>query len=119
MTKLRVIYDGHCPFCSAYVRVSRLRQGHEVELVDAREAPEIAAGYGLDLDKGMIVDLGGTVYHGADAVWLLSTLSSHSGWANALFSRMFSNRRLAQVSYPVMRAARNATLAILRRDRLG
>ena len=41
MARVRVVYDGDCPFCSAYARLTRLRQRHEVDLVDAREAPEL------------------------------------------------------------------------------
>lgn len=119
MRRLRVIYDGQCPFCSAYVELARLREGHEVELVDARERPDMAGSYRLDLDAGMIVDLDGAVYHGADALWIISVLSSRSGLLNRMASCAFSRRRFARVAYPLMRASRTLVLRVLGRRRIG
>ena len=115
MRQLRVIYDGNCPFCSRYVALVRLKKNFAVELVDAREQPARAAAYGLDLNRGMIADLEGDIYHGADAVWLLSQMSSRSGLLNWLLAAMFSRRWLARLAYPVLRLGRNLTLTVLRR----
>ncbi len=115
MAALTIVYDGECPFCSRYVRLVRLRENFDVRLVDAREDIALARAYGLDLNEGMIADLDGKVFHGADAVWLLSTLSTRSGLVNGAMARLFSSRRLASLAYPVLRAGRNATLRMLGR----
>lgn len=107
MRPLRIVYDGECPFCSRYVQLVRLREEFEVELVDARREPEKAKRYGLDLNEGMIVDLDGQVHHGAEAVWLLSTLSRRPG--------LFSRRPIAEALYPVLRLGRRLTLRALGR----
>lgn len=115
MQQLRVIYDGDCPFCSRFVQLMRLRENFEVTLIDARIDAERARSYGKDLNQGMIVDLQGTVYYGADAVWLLSRLSSGSGLLNTAFARLFSTRCVARALYPAMRFGRFLTLKALRR----
>jgi predicted DCC family thiol-disulfide oxidoreductase YuxK len=107
-TPLRVVYDGQCPFCSRYVELVRLKQQYDVELVDARQNPDTAENYGLDLNEGMIADLDGKVHHGADAVWLLSMLSERPG--------LLSRRRIAKALYPWLRRGRRLTLRILGRE---
>lgn len=110
MTPLRIVYDGDCPFCANYVGLLRLREGHEVLLIDAREQKVVAESYGLDLNEGMIVDLDGDVYHGAAAVALLSRLSRRPG--------LLSSDRAAAVVYPWMRFGRAIVLRMLRRSPL-
>ncbi len=107
MSALRIIYDGECPFCSRYAAYQRLREEYTVHLVDARAEPERAASYGLDLNEGMIVDLDGRVYHGADAVCLLSQLSQRPG--------PLRNATLARALYPFLRFGRNMSLRLLGR----
>lgn len=115
MRPLRIVYDGDCPFCSRYVRLVRIRENFAVELIDARTQPEAARRYGLDLNEGMIADVDGEVYHGADAVWILSRLSSRSGAANRLFGALFASRGATAFLYPVMRFGRNMTLRAIGR----
>lgn len=116
MRPLRIVYDGHCPFCSRYVRLVRLRENFAVELIDARTSPAAAARYGLDLNEGMIADVDGQVHHGSDAVWILSTLSGKSGFRNRIMAAVFSSRTLSRLLYPFLRFGRNTTLKVLGRD---
>jgi predicted DCC family thiol-disulfide oxidoreductase YuxK len=110
MPRLRIVYDGDCPFCSRYVELVRLKERLEVELIDARQHPQAAAIYGLDLNEGMIADLDGAVHHGADAVCLLSRLSERPG--------PMARRRVAQAVYPLLRLGRRMTLRVLGRKPL-
>lgn len=110
MRQLRIVYDGQCPFCSRYVQLLRLRERFDVSLLDARREPERASRYGLDLNEGMIVDLDGTVHHGAAAVSLLSKLSRRPG--------PLSRPAMARLLYPAMRLGRQLTLRILGRKPL-
>ncbi len=110
MTPLRIVYDGECPFCANYVALLRLREGHAVELINARTDRTKAHPYGLDLDDGMIGDLGGAVFRGAAAVALLSRLSRRRG--------VLSSDRVAKAVYPVMRFGRAVTLKVLGRKPL-
>ena len=104
---LRVIYDGECLFCTKYVQMLRLQGRFAVELVNARQEPERVDSCGLDLNEGMIADLDGQVHHGADAVWLLSTLSESPG--------LFSWRQFTRALYPWLRCGRHLTLTVLGR----
>jgi predicted DCC family thiol-disulfide oxidoreductase YuxK len=114
-----LVYDGECPFCANYVALLRLRERcPSLELVNAREEPDHPAvrevkAAGLKIDEGMALVEGGVIHHGADA---MQVLASHGGQLN---SALFANTRRARVLYPILRAGRNLTLAILGRRKLG
>lgn len=117
-----IIYDGDCPFCSAYIRLIRLRASiGRVELLNAREGgvvvEEIRA-KGLDLDDGMVLKLGDRLYHGDECIHRLAMLSTPSGAFNRLNALIFRSPRASRVLYPVLRAGRNATLGLLGRRKL-
>ena len=83
----RIYYDGDCPFCSNYVQFLRLREASgPVEIIDLRK--DLAAlkrfqQEGLNPDKGMIVETPSGTFHGADAMNILSMMSTGIGWLNA------------------------------------
>ena len=112
-----IAYDGECPFCSAYVRYTRLRaSAGPLQLIDARsEHPALGEvrRAGLDINQGMVVKYQGRLYHGADAMHVLSLLSTRSSFFNGVMALMFSNRSVARVAYPVLRAGRNLTLRLM------
>lgn len=118
-----LIYDGECPFCSRYARLTRLRETvGPLRLINAREnAPEveaaIAAGY--DLDRGMLLSLDGELYHGPDCLNRLALLSSRSSAFNRLAYSLFRHGPLSRLAYPVLRAGRYVALRLLRRPPLG
>ncbi|HKJ63486.1 MAG TPA: DCC1-like thiol-disulfide oxidoreductase family protein [Hyphomicrobiales bacterium] len=120
---VEIIYDGECPFCSAYVRMVRLRGAvGPVKLTDGRkdhEAVARLADEGIDLNETMAVIYGGRIYAGPRAIQILSLLSSGSGIMNRLAARLLRNPRRADFFYPVLRAGRNTTLRLLGRDRIG
>jgi predicted DCC family thiol-disulfide oxidoreductase YuxK len=117
--KVRVIYDGDCPFCAGYVRFTRLRKNlPNVELVDARENLPLAAQLrndGYDLNQGMIVQLGERIYFGDEAMHVLSLLSTRAGPFNAFMAFLFRSPRRARFVYPLLRAGRNLTLRLMGR----
>ena len=120
---LRVIYDGECPFCSAYVRMVRLREAAGgVELIDARGDHPILdriAAEGLDLDDGMVVEMDGTLYHGDAAMTALASMTTRSGLFNRLVRGLFARPRLARIIYPPLVAGRALTLRLLGRQKIG
>lgn len=116
---LTILYDGECPFCSAYVRMTRLSAAAgPVRLVDARDGgPEVAEARaaGLDLDKGMVVKLDGQLHHGDRAMVLLAGLTTGSGLFNRLTRAAFRSPSRARLLYPLLVAGRNLTLRLLGR----
>ncbi len=119
---LTVVYDGECPFCAAYVRMTRLRAAAgRVALVNARDGHPVvdeARAAGLDLDRGMVVKAGGTLYHGDAAMTLLAGLTTPSGLFNRLTAWAFRSPARARVIYPPMVAGRALTLRLLGRRKL-
>lgn len=119
-----VVYDGECPFCAAYVRMTRLRESAgPVMLVDARAGAhpvldEIRA-QGLDLDRGMVVKMDGRLYHGDAAMTALALMTTPSGVFNRAMRALFRKPGLARVIYPPMVAGRNLTLRLLGRRPIG
>lgn len=119
---IKIIYDGECPVCSAYVKHMRLKQNYGVvELINAREHLDVAQQYqnkGMSLDDGMIVQLDGAEFYGPDAVHAIAMLSSSSGVFNRLNSLIFSNARISKVLYPVMKTGRAMLLKLLGRSKI-
>ena len=111
-----IIYDGVCPFCSAYAKFLRLQQSvGPVELLSARaDDPRIeqyvSAGY--ELDEGMLVVADGQVQAGADAVHWLALHSPADTLIEKLYSAVFRRKALAHGLYPLAKLGRRAWLAL-------
>lgn len=116
MPQNRLIYDGDCPFCSRYASLVRFRAAAgPVALINAREHPEVVAemtSKGVNLDKGMALDLDGKLYHGADAVNRIALMSTGSGAFNAFTAAVFKSKTMSKTMYPVLRAARRVALCL-------
>ena len=117
-----LVYDGECPFCTRYAKLVRIRDALGVlHLVDAREGGqeyEWLTEKGFDLDEGMVFVFENTLHHGDRALFQLAVLSTPIGAFNRLNRIVFANHSVARVIYPAFRAARNATLRVLRRTKL-
>jgi predicted DCC family thiol-disulfide oxidoreductase YuxK len=118
-----IVYDGECPFCSAYVRMMRLRETvGPVRLIDARSDDPLVtrlAGAGLDFDRSMAVAYGGRTYTGGEAMTLLALLTTRSGLFNRAMRVLFASPANSRRLYPVFVACRIAALRLLGRDLIG
>lgn len=117
--KVRILYDGACPFCDDYVRYQKLRNAVDaLELVDARSRPEVLREHGVshaDLEDGMVVIADGKAHHGAMAMHVLSLIAEPPGkWWVGLVAAVSRSPGLARFLYPVLKAGRRVVLAILR-----
>ena len=117
---LTLYYDGDCPLCRSYVTRMRLkRSAGSVDLLDIRihaADRQRLERQGYRLDDGMVVEVGGQVYHGAAAVHVLALLSSRSGSFNRLNYLVFRSRRTARLLYPPLVAGRRVLLVLLGRS---
>jgi predicted DCC family thiol-disulfide oxidoreductase YuxK len=116
--KVRVVYDGDCPFCSDYAAYQRLREaGGEIELVDARTHRESLAAMGIsgaDLEDGMVVFVDGVRHDGADAMHALSRITRPPGrWWVRLVGAAAASRPLARTIYPALKLGRRIVLRLL------
>ena len=118
-----LLYDGDCPFCTLYVPYARILDAvGPVRVINARDrGPELAEVYaaGLTLDEGMVLKLGGQLYHGDACVHMLAVLTSEVNAFNRLNAWVFRSPRRARILYPLMRAGRNAALRLMGRGKLG
>jgi predicted DCC family thiol-disulfide oxidoreductase YuxK len=117
-----LVYDRECPVCDAYCRMIRIRESvGTLRLVNARDAgaimDEITA-RGLDIDEGMVLKFGNTVYYGADAIHALSLMSGRTDVFNRLTYWMFRSKRRSAILYPLFRFFRNLLLKLLRKSRI-
>lgn len=117
-----IVYDGHCPFCSAYIRLIRLKAAvGRVDMFDARKHPELVqylrdAGY--EINEGMVAIIGGTIHFGEEAMHVLALHTTRSGAFNTLTSRIFASPLLSKIFYPVFKFGRRVALFALRRTRI-
>ena len=112
------VYDGQCPICSLAAQALQIRKSvGRLELVDARRSEghpvlsEVNAAK-LDLDQGMVMKYGGSLYHGADALHLMALIGSGHGWFNLMNAALFRSKPMARIFYPVMRAGRNLAIRV-------
>jgi len=120
--EILLVYDKECPLCNAYCRMARIRAAvGELRLVDARDPSavldEITA-KGWDIDQGMVLKVEDTLYYGADAIHVLSLMSSRSGIFNRLTYLVFRSAAVSRVIYPVLRSGRNLLLMLLRKTKI-
>ncbi|HZF24508.1 MAG TPA: DCC1-like thiol-disulfide oxidoreductase family protein [Burkholderiales bacterium] len=117
-----LVYDRECPVCDAYCRMVRIRESvGALRLVNARDASGIMSeitAKGLDIDEGMVLKFGNTLYYGADAIHVLSLMSSRSGAFNRLTYWIFRSKSRSTILYPLFRFFRNLLLKLLRKARI-
>lgn len=115
---ISIIYDGNCPVCNAYIRYSRLQSHLSPILIDARQDAELVLeleNKGYKIDDGMVVIYCSRYYYGAEAMHLLSAMTTRYGVVNRINSMLFSNAVFAAYSYPVLRTGRKWLLFLLGR----
>ena len=111
-TSCTLLYDGACPMCSAFARVADASEAGQLKKVDAREAGSLrsrATAAGMDLDFGIVVEHGGTLYYGPDALFYLASRPGR-GLMSRLFYLPFRARWSARILYPVLVNVRRALL---------
>ncbi len=117
-----ILYDGECPFCKNYVKFVNLQRNlKSVELINARDEiidlDELDK-KGIQLDDGMVVYHEGSLYHGSDAMYILSKLAEDKTLFHKFHRVLFSKKDRSEIIYPFLRAIRNATLFLLGKKKL-
>lgn len=117
-----LVFDRECPACNAYCQVVRIKQSvGDLRIVDARENSEVMkeiTAQGLDIDQGMVLKMGGQLYYGADAIHSLALIGSRSGIFNRFNYWVFKSKIISVIMYPLLKAARNLLLKMLRKTKI-
>ena len=74
---ITIIYDGDCLMCRKFHQFIELRKKVTITRYDINSSPDIVKKYHslwYDSDKGMIIDINGTIYHGAMALTVMDSL---------------------------------------------
>jgi hypothetical protein len=66
----------------------------------------------------MVLKLGDRFYYGAACIHMLAVLSTSSGLFNRATATLFRSPAMARGLYPLLRAGRNLTLALLGRRKM-
>ncbi len=117
-----IVYDGHCPFCSAYIRLVRLEAAvGKVDKIDARQHPELVQylrANGYEINEGMVAIINGAIYFGEKAMHVLALHTTTSGAFNTLTARIFASPLLSKIFYPGFKLGRRIALFALGRSRI-
>ncbi len=114
----RLIFDGQCPFCQAYVATLEDQQPISepgLSKVDARCAPELVAQLAdknIDINAGIVFIKGEQLYQGAEALTLLAREHAAKGGLNGLPHYLLRHRLLSLLLYPLLRTMRNLYLQL-------
>lgn len=119
---LLIIYDGECPFCSAYAQMLRLKETFgAVRLINARSEDPVVKDVlarGMDIDKGIIVEWQGAFLQADEALHFLALASTPSTFLNRINQWIFRSPRLTKWIYPFLYKGRSLALFLLGRKRL-
>jgi len=119
-----LLYDGDCPVCSAYVGIARLRElCPGLQILNARAEPSLVEAMrrqGLDINEGMILSLGDTIYFGAEATRMIAAFgqSSPSIWRRTALG-LVGAAPWARHLYPWLNGGRRLLLRLLGRSPIG
>ena len=120
--ELLLVYDAECPVCGLYCRLVNVRSSDGIlKLVNAREATAVMGEItraGLDIDQGMVLKVGNSLYYGSDAIHVLALISSRSGRFNRLNYWTFRFKFLSRLLYPILRSLRNLLLKVLGKSKI-
>jgi len=112
------VYDGECPICTTAAQALEIRKSvGRLHIVDARTEKDHPllndiSDLGFDLDEGMVLKYGDSLYHGRDALHMMAMLGSGHGWFNRMNALLFRSRTIARFCYPAMRAVRNFLIGL-------
>ena len=103
--KIKIIYDGDCPFCNNFITVANLKKNlKNVVFLNAREsieAKEIISNCKLNIDKGMIVSISGKILFGERAATFI-VINGSGGIIFLIYKFLLSNEKVSKIIYPVL-----------------
>lgn len=114
----RVVFDGQCPFCRAYVASLDGNDNSRLNKINARCAPALVEqldARDIDVNAGIVLLKGETIYQGAEALSVLARQYAAPNWFASLHHRLLRYRLVSLMIYPLLRAVRNVYLRLYKR----
>lgn len=108
--KIELFYDKECPFCKSYANYIKLKEKHELILLNARDETEqikLFRKKRIDINDGFIIRVDNqTIYQGANAIIYLNKLANKKVFfPNNIFFK--------KILYPLIKTLRKVVLFLL------
>ena len=107
--KIEMYYDKECPFCNSYAKYVKLKESHQLILLNAREHLEKIDELkkrGFDINNGYIIEVDNkNIYQGVDAIIFLNDISKRK----VFFA---DNYLFRNIIYPFIKLLRKLALKI-------
>lgn len=114
MSSNYLLYDGECPACRSYIAIAQLKRSHpDLRILDARREPALVAELrqrGYEINDGMVVNLDGRIYYGANATRLIAELGRNNGALRRAALHAVGGTRWSGWLYPKLNGMRQLLL---------
>ena len=107
-TRIEIIYDGECPFCTDFVVVSNIKKTFaNIKITNARNSNEqsviMLKRQGINLDEGMVViKEDGSILYGDKAARFITLYGKGYGIRAFVYRLVLRNEKFAIISYPFL-----------------
>ena len=113
--RLTFIYDGECPFCNHFAELIELKSKlSDISIINGREdliTIKRLLKEGYDLDKGAILLTNDNIFHGSDAINIItSQIKNPSGNLLKLLTIIFKSKKRTKLIFPFLLIARRFAL---------
>lgn len=116
MKTIKLYYDDECPFCKEYSRYVKLKQNYEITVINARDEHMQIREFkkkGMDINKGMILEIDGQLWQGEEAILQIDYLLVHKTFSDKVRTFVTTIPYLMKLLYPVIKGFRYITLKII------
>jgi len=109
--KLKLYYDGDCPFCSKYADILRLCSCYDLEVCNAREDLSYKeCSKDIELDDGVILRVDKSCFQGVEALDMLLKICKFKGVFFGLHKIVFANGLIGNGVYAFFKWMRRVAL---------
>jgi len=107
---IKLFYDKECPFCNYYANYVKLKENHDLKILNARTKTKSInelKNKGFDINDGFIIIVDDKdIYQGSDAIIFLNKISEKKIY-------FFDNLFFKNIIYPILKVIRKLTLKLL------
>lgn len=110
---ITILYDKDCYLCSHFQQYLKLKQKTYISYKDIHEDSDYISSLekkGYNLDKGMIIDINGTIYQWKEAIAEIEKLIDNQNRYDRCMKFAMSHKWIRELGYPVAQLARKILL---------